>query len=316
MCPSWELEQSYAVLEGGGIVSIHALISEDHFAGDLAFIPSQRGAYRFRGAPYSKPYLTNGRGAYVATPPIRPVASDIAPCLWELVPTKSIVNWRDVVEVITCERMLALAIERHDDAWFAVYSDVLSIFGSHADRVVFALTGSLGLMDSRSAPNDVVHDVDIVLTAELDEINTLSGLLQDYSLRHLESRLFEYGKSWRIRIGTAGGVICPFFRWASPARSFTSAPRQSGSLEPLMVRGLVTDARQGVLMPAVYTIDAQGIGEVDVVFPTLRARGDFVTGDRMAVEGILSKWNGRPSIFVVDETQKSLLTPPWLPYYE
>lgn len=309
-------------LSDGRYLSIHGYDSRlGLVVGDVAFVPLSHhspAAYSIGNRPYGKPYFDEGRGReYSHSGIVRsPEALGRFP-LFGLLPGKSVLFVDSKAEVITSREMY-VGIE--GTARGAVVERILSWLWQRtrlpSSKYQIGLTGSVGL-SSRGTP----HDFDIVFHGTTAVLSELVKALQHVSKSVESARLVEYGKSWRIRLSTPHGVLCPFFA-PTDAHSLGLADDVLALVDytierDAVIEGVVTNSRLGFATPAILhartgTTDRLVIADFD-----LRSRGDLAVGERVEVRGTLLRSSGTGPDHLICRASDGVrsLDPPWEHYY-
>lgn len=315
-------DQDYCLLEDGRILSLHGKDqSDEYLLGEVAFVPEIGGEYQFFGRRYVKPYQDYGQGRRATDRgTIRDPEALMCLPISELFVNKSVVNPQRVQEHFRAEDLLAKSLcgpnsEVILDLIFWLEDQVLG--HSLGEQLTYGLTGSLALAGASAVKNP--HDIDLVIRGGFPQVQQVTEGLQNASERDLNLRVFEYGKSWRMRLRTPHGLLCPFL-------SVSDGPSPLGNFlvkelvdEDFEVVGTVVDASQGALTPSVLLVES-GECVLLVVNPDLRCRGDFRDGDRGRFRGtrVLAEWGGHEhEVLVISDGRRAKnTTPPWPRYYE
>lgn len=307
----------YVLLGDGALVSVHSYVDSDELIiGDVAFVQRADGCYQFPEGSYSKPYLDEGLGREVRVGGLRRSKGALArTALASCFPAKSFVEYSEIVGVVTTDEMARrVAASPFREEFDSVLDWVLQETGAARGAFNFSPTGSLGLGESRRCP----HDFDVVLRAPQATISEFVAALQNLSGRHAQVRIFEYNKSWRLRLRTPYGIFCPFFAptdWDLESGGQDVLSAGSRALTNASIVGTATDVKLASITPSIITISAPPHGEVTIVDFDLRARGDLAKGDLAAVRGLLSI--GAKNVLFADSSGGVRnLTPPWDGYYD
>lgn len=307
----------YALLADGSLFSVHDLLpASETIVGEIAFTPNPIGTYAWHGTNFSKPYVDTGRGHRVSASARRRSREGISrnPILAHF-PTKAVIQSRDVVGIITSEEIFK---DFQESASGKIQEDLsaavqwLRELSSFRQDLTLSLTGSAVF-----GPHPSIHDLDLVCDAPSATLGLVVNGLQEFSRDTPQTRLHEWGKSWRHRVSMPFGILCPFFRPAAAASLANVALHEI--IEPdSIIRGIVENADFGATTPMMLQV-ATSMGEVLVVDMDLRPRADFEVGDSGQFRGALAhgEWHGPRTMLLAKSSGGSRLTsPPWEPYYE
>lgn len=315
-------DQDYCLLEDGRILSLHGSDqSEEYLFGEVAFVPDVGGEYEFFGQRYVKPYQDHGQGRRATNRgTIRDPEALMRLPVGELFVNKSVVNPQRVQEHFRSEDLLARSLSGQNSRMILNMINWLEneVLGPGLrEDLTYGLTGSLALAGSSKVKNP--HDIDLVIRAGLPQVQRITERLQDASERDVNLRVFEYGKSWRMRLRTPFGLLCPFLSVTGglyPLGNFAFKALVDDDFE---IVGTVVDASKGGLTPSLLFVEA-GDTVILAVDPDLRCRGDFRDGDRGQFRGtrVLAEWGGdEHDVLVISDSRRVRnATPPWPQYYE
>ncbi|MFB6772074.1 hypothetical protein [Streptomyces sp. NPDC056337] len=324
-------DQDYVVMRGGQILAIHGHCHPpEHLVGELVFVPSATGDYSFFGTPYRKAYVAGGRGT--SERDREHIRFPTGTCFDHAHPFSA----KSLVPVSQIDLHLSAAVDPRAEAAPGSFlyeyaeahlTELTRILGDAMPKTPLGLTGSARLLLKDRAVQSM-HDYDVVFTGGPQSVGLIARRLTDYGQVHKEARLHEHGKGWRIRLRTSAGILCPFFRYSSPADAPISGLTAAQTLlQTVTVSGRVIEDAHSAYLPTLLAIVPERTsvslpGEVDqrllVLVSHMRDRGDFFIGDRGTFTGALCHL-GTPLgdlqvLSVVDGSDSTLDTPPWQHY--
>lgn len=323
-------DQDYLLLQDGRVMAVHGHNHPPgHAVGEVAFVPDKDGPFKFFDYSYRKAYVADGRG--------------LSERLRDQVRTET-GTFFDHAHPFACKSIVALnEVELHLSATLGMTAALgsASALGDYARGMIteirsmiaphhvdhLGLTGSLRLMVDDPACKKF-HDFDVVFESNPRTNFQIYQSLAEQAEQYPQSRVYEHGKGWRMRLWTPTGLLCPFFRYDHPsAAPLTVVNKMVNSGTTITVTGSVIDNTHGIYLPTWLVIrpeDHAGQLPVDlrdrliVMISHMRDRGDFAVGDRGTFSGELVHVTTPDSHFfvlsVVDGDDSRLETPPWLPY--
>lgn len=322
-------DQDYVLLRDGRILAVHGHCHPpDHLVGELAFVPSVAGEYGFFGTRYRKAYVAGGRG--MSEREREHIRFLTGTCFDHAHPFSA----KSIVPRSHVELHLSAAVDPRTEATPGSFLDryaeanvaaLARILGNAMPTTPLGLTGSARLL-LKDDSVESMHDYDVLITGGPESVGPIAQRLSAYGQDHEEARLHEHGKGWRIRLRTSAGILCPFFRYASPADApLAGLTAAQTVLQAVTVTGRVVEDAHGAYLPTLLTIapertSASLPGEVARQLPVLishmRDRGDFLVGDRGTFTGRLCHLSVTRgdllALSVVDGSDSSLDTPLWL----
>lgn len=324
-------DQDYVLLKDGRILAVHGHCHPpEHLIGELAFVPYTAGDYEFFGARYRKAYVAGGRG--MSEREREHIRSPTGTCFDHAHPfsAKSLVPRSQVELHLSAavdprtETVSGSFLHKYAEAHIA---ELARILGNAMPMNALGLTGSARLL-LKDCSVQSMHDYDVLFVGGPEPVGLVARRLSAYGQTHERARLHEHGKGWRIRLRTDAGVLCPFFRYPSPADApLTGLTAAQTLLQAVTVSGCVVEDAHGAYLPTLLTIapDRASVslpGEftrrLQVLISHMRDRGDFFIGDRGTFTGDLchlSTAHGDLVVLsVVDGSDSSLDTPPWQHY--
>ncbi|HPJ73157.1 MAG TPA: hypothetical protein PK636_10760, partial [bacterium] len=151
----------------------------------------------------------------------------------------------------------------------------------------------------------VEDDVDLVIVADPEEIYRIGAAIRKYKAGHPQARVVELGKEWPVRFHYAGTLICPFFRYADPARQAPLFDCRMSLLEDgVSIEGTVADDFHGYYLPAILGLEGvrrpdtgEALENMELIIYHGAMRGELRTGDRVRTRAQLVEVSapGRPA---------------------
>lgn len=176
------------------------------------------------------------------------------------------------------------------------------------------------------------HDVDLVFRGTLAQNHEIAKKMNDILLQEPWRRLYEGGKSWRIRLFNDNQkLMCNFFGYKEaadiPLREFLMSP-----ITPVTVTGTVSNDLHSYYTPSLLELketeftdrhtnnDLKPDDPLFLVIYHTATRGECQLGDRIAASGMLVDIHTPASVMrgvcVIDRESVRNLTPPWPNYYQ
>jgi len=239
---------------------------------------------------------------------------------------KQIIPLDDIVARFPATRSLshALACQHPANHVRSDISNTLDLLDIQAD-----VTDALGLTGSPSlGATKNYHDCDLVFDATLKLNADVGTRIDELVKRDAHRRIFEGGKSWRIRFfNDRRGLMCCFFTYTqpdidAPLRTFEEKLLR----DDVVLEGIVTDSTHSYYTPTILTVSSivsncSGLpADLQVVAYHTASRGEFHAGDRLRASGALVIHTGSGSdsmsLCVIERDGLVNLSPPWFPYYQ
>lgn len=212
-CP---VDQDHLLLDDDTIVAVHGWHHPPGFVvGEVTYLPDDAGRQRLLGRNYRKAYVRDGLGLPEER---RYRIRDATGSFFDdaqMFRAKSIIGVHRIKRYLPCAEGIGqktgqvAALEAVASTW----RSARALLGGTVDNVGVAVTGSLNLVPEAEygqRPNDV----DLVFTGSTADISELVGAMSAATRTNSETRVYEYGKGWQIRIRADGWLLCSFFRYA------------------------------------------------------------------------------------------------------
>jgi predicted nucleotidyltransferase len=323
-------DQDHVVLDDGIIVSVHGAVHPaGHLIGEVVYVPDPDGSHCLFGRRYRKAYQRDGRGIAEQK---RLRIRDRTDSYFDrahMFDGKSIVHRGRVRRYVACADLFTdeSPDNGQKEAARSLWESACRILGITGASLQVTLTGSLNL-DPHPRHVRNPNDLDLLFTGSTATVGRLVAAMSAAAHEHPKIRVHEYGKGWRIRMRTAEGLLCSFFRYGDateiPLCDVTDVRTVRNDVE---IHGTVASADHNVFMPMILEVEVEVTNapetvplesRLPIVIYHLRSRGDFFQGDRGRFRGtvveITEGLKAYLALSVVDGTSSHLLTPPWLPY--
>ena len=305
----------YIQLTDGSLLSVHTIFGDrDVIVGDIAFMPSRLGGYSYREGTFAKPYIDEGLGRRVTAPGVVRIRSALQRLpIAQYFPMKSVVTTDEISRVITGPEMSERLQASGFFSRFQMVAEwALTQAGFAKDNFLIYPTGSAGL----GSPTEP-HDYDVVLRGSRNSLASLVSSLQALTLERPQIRLFEYRRSWRLRLLTPHGIFCPFFASNDADESEFSWMNNGNFVgeRDVELRGVVIDSLSSALTPSVFDVTSLDGEEIRVVDFDMRSRGDLACGELGLFRGTLVLAADRKLLFPHASVGLTNLNPPWDAFY-
>jgi len=138
----------------------------------------------------------------------------------------------------------------------------------------------------------VEDDIDIVFINDPKENDRIARKIRSFLRERPAAQVKELGKVWALRFYYAGTLICPFFRYASPAQVPILSCEMAVVERGTEVEATVGDDLHGYYLPAILELNgvkrgARRLDDMELLVYHGAMRGDLVRGDKVRLKADL-----------------------------
>jgi hypothetical protein len=135
-------------------------------------------------------------------------------------------------------------------------AELRTLLEDQLDNSRLGLTGSMRLGASEDGS---FHDLDVMITSELEDNAKVITRLNEIAESNPDRRVHEFGKSWRIRLLTDNGLLCCFFGYSNPADAPLHTMKSMHPLRDIESKVESQTTPHNSYMPTIVTVN-QPIG--------------------------------------------------------
>jgi hypothetical protein len=286
------------------------------FWGMIIKFPHPKGHIDVFGRPYSWthreyingelaiiPYDRQVENAFVVAPELRAVQGVKPPYAKNFVkfPLADFPGYFDSVR--------SMQLLRQEYEWVdQAVKETCALLEVDPDRV--GVTGSM-------VYGRVEDDIDIVFINDPKENDRIARKIRSFLGGHPESQVKELGKVWALRFYYAGTLICPFFRYASPADVPILTCAMAVIEKAVEIEATVGDDLHGYYLPAILELTqvkrgGRRLEDMELIVYHGAMRGDLLRGDKVRLKADLveistPQWRKRRALLITDMAEVAKL---------